>query len=200
MEQIDKNHPYTFSEVKKRLDGLTEADITRLLQAYSVMGCEARAGLASRDVLHEVCRKALALDRVWPRHLEAVPYLIESGHSEISNEVKKYSRHVFTESDQMEGEGGIHPLALAHPSPEAKLAQYQSETQLADWIKKIQDLFANDGDATCYITQKLAEMKKAAILLACRFTDPIYRNVEKRIKDKIRKRFPKGFPWWELSE
>lgn len=200
MDPNDEDLPYTYSEVQNRLAALSKADVARLLQAYSVLGCEVRAGLAPEDVLNQVCSKALSLKRPWKHDLEAIPYLLESGRSEISNEEKKYSRNVFTESDQMEGEGGILPIALSHPSPEVQFAKQQSDTLLTEWMKKIQDLFVDDVDATCLITQKLAELKKAAILLACKFTDQIYRNVEKRIKDKIRKRFPKGFPWWELSE
>jgi hypothetical protein len=81
----------------------------------------------------------------------------------------------------------------------SQLEQSGSSNCLLEWITKIQNLFEQDKDASCFINQKLAEQKKKKILILCEFTEQVYRNVEKRIKDKARKRFPNGFPWWEIE-
>ncbi|MEZ0122110.1 MAG: hypothetical protein AB9Q23_09960 [Candidatus Reddybacter sp.] len=194
----------TYIEVKALLISLSEADKARLLQIYHVMGCEPRAGLAAHDVFSEVACKVLTMERAWPREVDTLPYLVETGRSVISNEEKKYVREVATGSEVIDGiEVDPHAaepwMEVVAPSLDTQAAQLQADATLVEWVGKVQELFVGDEDAKCFITQKLAEMKKAAILLACKFTDQAYRNVEKRIKDKVRKRFPKGFPWWEVK-
>jgi len=72
-------------------------------------------------------------------------------------------------------------------------------SSVSEWVEKILQLFISDKEATCYLKQKLESIKKAMILTICEFNEQIYRNVEKRIKDKARKQFPKGIPWWEID-
>ena len=193
----------TYIEVQALLNSLSEADIARLLQTYSVMGCEPRAGLAAHDVFSEVACKVLAMERAWPRDVDTLPYLVETGRSVISNEEKKYVREIATDLeviDRVVDPHAIEPwMEVVAPSPDIQAAQLQTGATLDEWVGKVQELFVGDEEAKCFITQRLAEMKKAAILHACKFTDQTYRNVEKRIKDKVRKRFPKGFPWWEIK-
>ncbi|AXS84539.1 hypothetical protein D0851_16835 [Marinobacter sp. Arc7-DN-1] len=195
---------YTFAEVQQLLGTLTTADIARLLQAYRISGCDARAGMSSNDVLSEVAQAVLTMERAWPRRTETIPYLLMTGRSVISNEEKKYSRTESTDSTRIE----TGDIALQKPelsadhsmrSPEIQVAKAQKKSTMNEWIDRIRQLFVDDEDAKCFLTQKLAELKKAAILVACNFTDQGYRAVEKRIKDKVRKRFPKGLPWWEIQ-
>jgi len=195
---------YTYIEVQALLSLIREADIARLLQIYRVLGCEARAGLDANDVLSEVVCKVLAMERAWPKDQNALAYLVETGRSIISNAEKKHVREVATDPVLME-EAEVDPHAddlwmqVVTPPSDIQLAQHQTYVTLDQWIDKIKKLFVGDEDATCFLTQKLAETKKAAILIACKFTDQIYRNVEKRIKDKVRNRFPQGLPWWEID-
>jgi hypothetical protein len=195
---------YTYIEVQELLNSLSKADITRLIQIYRNMGCEQRAGLTAHDVIYEVTCKVLAMERVWPKDVDVLPYLVETGRSVISNEMKKYGREVSIDSVVISGDD-VDPnteescIEVNHPSPEVQAVKHQVNAKIEEWIMKIQELFVDDSDATCFISQKLAEIKKAAILLVCKFTDQSYRNVEKRIKDKVRKRFPNGLPWWEIK-
>lgn len=195
---------YTYIEVQMLLNSLSKADIARLLQIYRGMGCEQRSGLDAHDVFSEVACKVLAMERAWPREVDPLAYIVETGRSVISNEEKKYVREVATDPDELtrnevDSRASKPRMEVVTPSPDIQAAQCQTDATLDDWIGKIQELFVGDKDATCFISQKLAEMKKAAILIVCKFTDQSYRNVEKRIKDKVRKRFPKGFPWWEIK-
>lgn len=190
---------YTYIEVQALLASISEVDIARLLQTYRVLGCEARSGLTAQDVFSEVCCKVLALERAWPRSVATIAFLVETGRSVVANEEKKYSRHVSSDPDDMNEDDAEVLRNGVFPSPDTQIAQDQSETKLEEWITRIEELFASDEEAKCFITQKLAAMEKAAISLACKFTDQVYRNVEKRIKDKVRKRFPKGIPWWEIQ-
>ncbi|TNE75240.1 MAG: hypothetical protein EP334_10670 [Gammaproteobacteria bacterium] len=203
MDKQTKELTYTYLEVQALLSSLSEADIARLLQSYRIMGCESRAGLAAHDILSEVTCKVLASDRAWPREVDTLPYLIATGRSVISNEEKKHVREVSTNPSEI-GEyevdtqtAGLRMEVVA--PPEFQAAQCQADAILDEWVEKVRELFVSDKDAMCFITQKLAEMKKAAILLACQFSDQAYRSVEKRIKDKVRKRFPEGIPWWEIK-
>lgn len=195
---------YTYIEVQELLGSLTKADIARLIQVYRISGCDARAGMSAEDVLAEVAQGVLAMDRAWPRSVETLPYLLETGHSVISNEEKKYARVKST--DPAEIESGVvtslGPKSVQEgtkQSPETQIAHSQKHATLHEWIAKIRQLFADDKDATCFISHKLAELTKAAILVACKFSDQGYRTVEKRIKDKVRKKFPRGLPWWEIQ-
>jgi uncharacterized protein YeaO (DUF488 family) len=195
---------YTYIEVQELLNSLSEADIARLLQIYRVMGCGPRAGLDAQDVFSEVACKVLAMERAWPREVDTLAYLVGTGRSVISNEEKKYVREVAADPDVIDGVE-VEPHAaepwmdVVAPSPDIQAAQCQTDATLYEWIEKIQELFVGDENAACFIAKKLEEMKKSAILLACGFTEQVYRNVEKRIKDKVRKRFPQGFPWWEIT-
>lgn len=201
---ISQSPDYTYTEVLELLEAISKADVARLIQAYSLCGCDTRAGMSANEVLAEVAQKVLAGERAWPRSEKTLPYFLETGRSVISNEEKKYGRVDTTEPGQIEIDGvaSDRPESLhegTKVSPETHLAHSQKQSILSEWIVKIQQLFADDVDATCFMEKKLAEMKKAAILVACKFTDQGYRTTEKRIKDKIRKRFPKGFPWWEIE-
>lgn len=194
---------YTYTEVQALLASIRKTDIARLHQIYRVMGCEARAGLDVNDVFSEVVCKVLAMERTWPREQDTLAYFVETGRSIISNGEKKHVREVATDPAVMD-ETAVDPHAAAPwrvvtPALDIQLAQCQADATLDQWLGKIKELFIGDEDATCFITQKLAEMKKAAILIACKFTDQVYRNVEKRIKDKVRKGFPQGLPWWEIK-
>lgn len=198
-----KTENLTYTEVQELLRSLSESDRARLLQIYRTDGCEQRAGLSAHDVLAEVVCKVLAMERVWPRGIDTLPYLVTSGRSMISNAEKKYSREITTDpleidKGNVESHTTNHQLETVVHTPENTAEMCQSNEIIDKWIVKIRELFADDKDATCFITQKLAALKKATILNICKFTDKVYRNVEKRIKDKVRKKFPKGFPWWEI--
>lgn len=195
---------YTYAEVQARLSALSEADIARLIQIFGVMGCESRAGLSANDVISEVVSRVLSMERQWPRDVGILPYMVQTGRSVVSDEEKKYVREVKAAPEQIEGESvgsniANHGMRATKPSPDSQISQMQREKIITVWIEKIQTLFAGDEEATCFIAQKLAALKKAAILIACELTDQTYRNVEKRIKDKARKKFPNGLPWWEMQ-
>lgn len=197
---------YTEIEVQDLLDSLREADIARLFQIYRTLGCSARAGLSEHDVLGHAISQALSQERPWPRDLNAISYLKQSGRSIISNEEEKRSKLIITPTiDELStvNDEYLKPTSaiakLSHPVAETHIEQVQSNSVITGWINKIQQLFEGDQDASCFIRGKLAEQKKAKILILCKFTDQVYRNVEKRIKDKVRKRFPNGLPWWEVE-
>lgn len=197
---------YSEIEVQDLLDSLAEPDIVRLLQIYRTLGCIARTGLSDRDVLGQVIVKALSLDRRWPRNVKTISFFIETGKSVISNEEEKYSKlNVTPTADELlvVKDDSLIPTSataqLSHAPAETGIEHCQSENLIATWIQKIQQLFENDTEADCFIKQKLEQQKKSRILILCEFTDQVYRNAEKRVKDKVRKQFPNGLPWWEVE-
>lgn len=196
---------YSEIEVQDCLDNLEEADIARALQTYRTLGCHARSGLSDRDVLGQVIVKALSLERRWPRDVKSISFLIETGRSIISNEEGKYSKLTTTPAfDELSvvdetSKPTRTGAKLSNPAAEAYIEQTQSDSVISEWINKIHEMFLDDQEASCFIRGKLAEYKKAEILALCEFVDQVYRNVEKRIKDKVRKRFPNGLPWWEVG-
>lgn len=196
---------YSEIEVQDLLDSLAEPDIARLLQVYRTLGCAARTGLSEHDVLGQVVVKALSLERLWPRELKAISFFIETGKSIISNEEEKHSRLIVTPTvdellavDEKSLSRTSATAKLSHSPAETTIEHCQSENLITTWIRKIQQLFEDDAEADCFIKQKLYEQKKSKILILCDFTEQVYRNVEKRVKDKVRKRFPNGLPWWEV--
>ncbi len=202
MNMMDKNTEAHFSEieVQDRLDKLGNADIARLLQIYRTLGCFARSRLSEHDVLNQVVVKALSLERRWPKNVKTINFFIETGKSIISNEAEKHSKLNITSTIDDELLMPINSTAkLSHPTVESHIEHSQSDNVIFTWVQKIQQLFENDSDADCFINQKLNEQKKSRILILCDFTDQVYRNVEKRIKDKVRKKFPNGLPWWEVE-
>lgn len=197
---------YAEMEVQEQLECIKDVDFARLLQIYRILGCEARAGLSGHDVLARVVEQALSLERSWPRGLPSLSYLTQSGRSIISNAEEKHSKLVITATiddlssgDDEASKPSSATAKLADPAPEIHIEATQSKAIIAEWICKIQQLFEEDSDASCFIKQKLASQKKSKILILCEFTEQAYRNVEKRIKDKVRKRFPNGLPWWEVK-
>jgi len=195
---------YSIIEVEEQISMLEEAGVTRLLNVYRTLGCEQRARLADVDVLHHVITQALELERRWPRDLNIITYLAKSGRSFIDNESKKSASKATTASidDFLHGESLAADTSamakLSHSSTQECVENHQTSSLIAEWMEKIRQLFVDDKDANCFIEQKLEEMKKSKIMTFCEFSDQIYRNVEKRIKDKVRKRFPNGFPWWSV--
>jgi len=197
---------YSEIEVQDLLDNLAEPDIARLLQAYRSLGCAARTGLSEHDVLGQVVMKALSLERRWPRNVKTIIFFIETGKSVISNEEEKHSKLIVTptiddllSTDDDSLMTTSTTAKLSHAPAESVIELGQTVTLIDSWIQKIKQLFEGDPEADCFITQKLNDQKKSKILILCEFTDQIYRNVEKRVKDKVRKRFPNGLPWWEVE-
>ena len=202
---MDTKTHYTKIEVEELLEKLNKADISRLLQIFNAQGALARTGLSAEDVLQNAISQVLAVDRPWPNGITTVAYFAASGRSFISNESDKRKKMARNTLDELEiSTDQNHELRNAasktyQPSLDHEIDKNHSSNLVNEWIEKIYQLFADDKEASCYLKQKLAEKKKAIILTICEFTDKIYRNVEKRIKDKARKRFPKGIPWWEIG-
>ena len=197
---------YNKIEVQDLLDKMTELDFARLLVIYRTLGCTARSGLSEEDVLGQVIEKTLSLNRRWPIDVKTINFLVETGKSVVSNEEEKYSKFNINPSvDELlavKDNSLISTSAttkLSHAPAETEIEHYQSENLINTWIQKIQKLFEGDSGAGCFIRQKLESQEKSRILVLCEFTDQVYRNVEKRVKDKLRKRFPNGFPWWEID-
>lgn len=197
---------YSEIEVQDFLSNLGDADIARLLQIFRARGCSARAGLSNHDVLNHAINQILSHERTWPRDVSTISYLANSGRSIISNEESKRSKLIVmptidelseVDAELLKPENATNKLA--HSAAEIHIEQAQSNNIITEWINKIHQLFEEDQDAICFIKEKLAEQKKSKILVLCEFTDQVYRNVEKRIKDKVRKRFPNGLPWWEIE-
>lgn len=206
MNMMDKDAQQHFSdiEVQDKLAELTELEIARICQIYRQDGCEGRAGMSDSDVISEVITKVLACERRWPVGEQMVPFLVMTGRSIISNEEEK--RSLMTYTDRMENiidgdiEMPIAPLMKLSSAPaEQPIEEMESAKIISNWITKINEIFETDEDAMCYLKNHLDKVVKSKILTLCKFTDQVYRNVEKRIKDKMRKRFPEGIKWWEIT-
>lgn len=159
--------------------------------------------MSGSDVMNEVITKVLACERRWPVGEPIVPFLVMTGRSIISNEEEK--RVLMAYTDNMEAfinednEMSVIPLMKLSSAPaERPIEKKESENIILKWMQVINEIFEADKDAMCYVEGHLAQEAKSKILLLCNFTDQVYRNVEKRIKDKMRKRFPKGIAWWEI--
>lgn len=203
---MDSVSHYSIIEVEEQISMLGEAGVTRLLSVYRALGCEQRARLKDMDILQHVTTQALVLERLWPRDLNIITYLANSGRSFIDNESKTSASQAITASvdDFLHGnslEVDTNARAkLSHSSPQNYVENHQSSNLIIEWIEKVRQLFVDDKDASCFIEQKIEEKKKLKIMIFCEFSDQMYRNVEKRIKDKVRKRFPNGFPWWSVEQ
>ncbi len=200
----DQTH-YSEIEVQDLIAELSDSDIGKLLHVFRLMGCPPRAGLSDVDVLNHAITQALSLERPWPKGLSAATYLHKSGWSHISNEEEKHFRNIGISEigDVLRTPEVVDSItsreSASSPKAEQQIEERQVTQIIQEWTQKILSLFENDGDATCFLKQKLAEIKRNRILELCNLTDQTYRNVEKRIKDKVRKRFPNGFPWWEVT-
>lgn len=203
---MDKDAQQHFSdiEVQDKLAELTGLEIAKVCQIYRQDGCEGRAGMSDSDVINEVITKVLACERRWPVGEQMVPFLVMTGRSIISNEEEKRSPMAYTDSMENvingDSEVPIAPLMKLSSAPaEQPIEEMESIKILSNWIIKINEIFETDEDAMCYLENHLAKVVKSKILTLCNFTDQVYRNVEKRIKDKMRKRFPEGIKWWEIT-
>lgn len=206
MNMMDKDAKQHFSdiEVQDKLAELTDLQIARICQIYRQDGCEGRAGMSDSDVINEVITKVLACERRWPVGEQMVPFLVMTGRSIISNEEEKRSPMAYTDSMENvidgDSEMPIAPLMKLSSAPaEQPIEEMESVKIISNWIIKINEIFETDENAICYLKNHLAKVVKSKILTLCNFTDQAYRNVEKRIKDKMRKRFPEGIKWWEIT-
>ncbi|EIK44777.1 hypothetical protein O59_002500 [Cellvibrio sp. BR] len=206
MNMMDKDAQQHFSdiEVQDKLAELTELEIARICQIYRQDGCEGRAGMSDSDVISEVITKVLACERRWPVGEQMVPFLVMTGRSIISNEEEKRSLMTYTDSMENIIDGDIEmPIAplmkLSSAPAEQPIEEMESAKIISNWITKINEIFETDEDAMCYLKNHLDKVVKSKILTICNFTDQVYRNVEKRIKDKMRKRFPEGIKWWKIT-
>lgn len=206
MNMMDKDAQQHFSdiEVQDKLAELTELEIAKICQIYRQDGCEGRAGMSDSDVINEVITKVLACERRWPVGEQMVPFLVMTGRSIISNEEEKRSPMAYTDSMENVIDGNsempIAPLMKLSSAPaEQPIEEMESVKIISNWIIKINEIFETDENAMCYLKNQLAKVVKSKILTLCNFTDQTYRNVEKRIKDKMRKRFPEGIKWWEIT-
>lgn len=191
---------YSEVEVEHQLAKLSQADIARLIQIFTVKGCEARAGMAGGDVLNQAVTRVLGGHRLWRKDHSAVQFLIGAGSSIIDNEAKRRAREQLTSSiDEFVEETDLNEVSaevaerLSNKSVQCEVEAEQDDAGVNQWLNKIRRLFSGDTDVLCYLEQKLSGIKKAEILHFCQFTDTTYRAVERRFKDKIRKRFPLGF-------
>lgn len=190
---MDNQTHYSEIEIEELIERLTDAQIGKILHVYRNKGCLERAGLTDQDVFQNVVVQALSTERPWGKGLPVEAYMIVSGKSYISNEAEKYARNICeSQSD------GVQIESFASED-EDYTDNVGSESFIQAWVEKILHLFADDKDASCFLEKKLAQIKRAQILILCEFTDQVYRNVEKRIKDKTRKRFPAGIPFSEAG-
>lgn len=207
MTDVDSRDTYSDVEVEDQLlEALTDANKARLIAIFTTMGCDALADMSGQEVLHHVIVKVLAMERKWPKGEEAISYLIMTGNSVISNESEKRKHQHNVESvesylslPERERDFVDAATATAHPASHVALQEGQSNALVSEWITKIMELFSDDEEVNCFIEKKLENIVKARILVLCGFSDQVYRNVEKRIKYKVRNRFPNGFPWWEVT-
>lgn len=198
---------YSTIEIEDRLEALAQdsAMIARILKAYGSLGCQGRAGLLAQDVFQQLYIDTLHGNRSWKRGISVDRHFIEAGRSIISNLEGRYQREVVSEFDSAfvdsyiatESSGDVFVM----DGPDLALTRSQSDVLLAQWLKKVTELFDNDADAQCFIDQYLYfDPEKWSIISACNLTEATYNNLRKRIKDKVTKRFPSGIQWWELEK
>lgn len=201
----ENNERYTTVEIEELLEQLQEASIVRICRAYSLSGCDARARYAARDIFGMVVVETLDGTRTWPRSVGLETYFRQQGRSIIDRERKKNQPHSLVEShDELLMSEDIPSSAVAkfsHVAPESYIEQQQSQELLRAWTDKVFELFSDDADALCYLKQLMSDHnKKSAIQKVCNLTEALYNNVRKRLKDKMRKRFPNGIAWWEIEQ
>lgn len=228
-EEIDRYSAVEIEDMLSNL-AQDKASLARIHRYYGGLGCEARSGLTAADIMGEVWVDTLSGVRVWKRGIDTLRHFKEVGRSIISNAAEKRDQLEHIESeDHLYGESGVLSIATAklsishpeesepenskrvikhiatvkssNPSPENLLVENQKGLTLREWTSKVLDLFSSDSDATCYLKQFLSDNTvKSAIMTACSFSESVYSNVRKRIKDKVWKSFPNGISWWEINE
>ena len=207
-----------------------KASLARIYRYYVGFGCELRTGLTAKDIMGEVWVDTLSGKRVWKRGIDALKHFKEVGRSVISNTEEKLGQLEFIESeDHLHGEGGAVSMATeklsilhldefkaeqsrrvvkhmetvksSNPPADNLLMEQQKGLTIREWTTKLLDLFSSDSDAMCYLKQFLSDNTvKSTIMIACSFSESVYGNVRKRIKDKVWKRFPNGINWWEINK
>lgn len=220
---------YSVIEIEDMLAELARDNAlsARICRYYNGLGCEPRCGLTAPDIMGDVWVDTLSGVRTWKRGIDTYKHFREAGHSIISNAADKHCRLEHLESeDHLYGESGALSIATSklslpspseeglsktakhvatikasHPPAENQLVENQRHMTLRELTNKVLEVFKNDSDAMCYLSQYMSENTvKAAIMAACSFTESVYNNVRKRIKDKARKQFSGGINWWEIKE
>lgn len=228
-DEIDRYSTFEIEDLLSNLVQ-DKASLARIYRFYGGLGCELRTGLTARDIMGEVWVDTLSGKRVWKRGIDALKHFKEVGRSIISNAEEKLGQLEFIESeDHLYGDRGavsmateklsilhpneseaehsrrvvkhIEPVKSSNPPPDILLMEHQKGLTIREWTTKLLDLFSGDSDAMCYLKQFLSDNTvKSNIMIACSFSESVYGNVRKRIKDKVWKRFPNGINWWEISK
>ena len=95
----------------------------------------------------------------------------------------------------------METVKSSNPPADNLLMEQQKGLTIREWTTKLLDLFSGDSEAMCYLKQFLSDNTvKSTIMIACSFSESVYGNVRKRIKDKVWKRFPNGINWWEINK
>ncbi len=202
---MEENEKYSVAEVEELIEKLVndEAMTTKICKAYAILGCEQRAGMSPEDLIAQVQVDTFDGTRSWKRNITIERHFFENGRSIIDNIGKKYSRHIFADDPHNVCDlkkPDIETRNCSHHLPDEHLHLYQSQGIWEEWSQKILELFSEDSAALCYLKQHLIDNTgKKAIMEACNLTQQIYGNTRKRIKDKVKKRFPGGIKWWEIQ-
>ena len=202
---INNDECYSAMEIEDLLSTLKEVVIVRVCRTYTLSGCEALSGFSAKDIFGMVTVETLNGTRNWPRSVGLETYYRQQGRSIIDRERKKYQRHSLVQShDELPLGDDMPSSALAkfsHAPAESGIEQQQANNLVKTWTTKVLELFSDDSDALCYLNQLIEDnTKKSAIQKICQLSEALYNNVRKRIKDKVKKRFPNGIAWWEIEQ
>jgi len=202
----DSTDYYQAHEVQDLLAAMGDPERTQILMSYKLLGCEERVGFTPMDVYAQVVEGALSMNRKWKKGLAAKTFFRITGWSVISNESDRCKQTILVPSigsetdDTGEFAMDVDMSNIASHQSEQRIAeQRESDEIIKQWSTKVMGYFEQDEQALCFLRHKFDERKKSTILQLCNFTDSVYKNVAKRVKDKLRKRIPNGLPWWEIE-
>ena len=177
-------------EVRQSIERLTKIDLARLRKAGRIktlgLGCEAD------DLIGRAVELAMTGKRQCPRETNFVVFLYNAMRSIASAMRVSPARAKPTVSFDATGTDGRPAIAVASPEPDAETLRLRAE-DIAQRIKALEELFADDDEALLMIWADLDDTSKEEIKMQNNLDDKAYATIRRRIRRKIDGRFPNGW-------
>lgn len=190
---------YSQVKIEEIIENITDADISRLISLFKNMGCENRIGWDELELLSQVIQHVLDGNRTWPKYVNTITFLKNTGRSLIDNEKKK--RKILDNSVEIDEfhessspNNSTEILAInssAQPDQTIELEENDSTNKLL--YEKIVSLFKDNKSILCILKQKLEGVKKVMIIEICSITEDTYTSSMNKIKYQLKKLYPSGY-------
>lgn len=171
-----------------------KAEILRLKKAARFFGWRCRTD--GDELLGEAFERALTGRRKCKRGLDPLVFLVGAMKS-IASEINKGRKEGPVQLGMAEPSSPVHDLLPDSPrdeaSPEDALVLKENQDHAAGMVAKLEELFANDGEAQLILMGTMDDLSAEEIREIGEMDMTTYATARRRMRRKIDKAFPDGW-------